>query len=76
MINGTIAKLGDRGNIKEDSIKVDGIPISKTAIKKIYIALNKPRRVLSEIKKQGDRKTVVDLVALDIYAGFKSQVQP
>lgn len=67
MINGTIAKLGDRGNITEDSIKVGGIPISKTTVKKIYIALNKPRRVLSEIIKQDDRKTVVDLVTLDIY---------
>ena len=66
-INGRIAKLGDRGNIAEDSVEVDGIPISKTAIKKIYIALNKPKRVLSEIKKQDDRRTVVDIVALDKY---------
>ena len=66
-INGRIAKLGDRGNIAEDSVEVDGIPISKTSIKKIYIALNKPRRVLSEIKKQDDRRTVVDIVALDKY---------
>ena len=66
-INGRIAKLGDRGNISEDSIEIDDIPIRKSAIKKIYIALNKPRRVLSEIKKQDDRKTVVDLVAIDKY---------
>jgi len=66
-INGRIAKLGDRGNLAEDSVEVDGIPIRRKAIKKIYIALNKPRRVLSEIKKQDDRKTVVDLIALDKY---------
>ena len=66
-INSRIAKLGDRGNIAEDLVEVDGIPIRKTAIRKIYIALNKPRRVLSEIKKQDDRKTVVDLVALNRY---------
>ena len=66
-INGRIAKLGDRGNLAEDSVEVDGIPTRKTAIKKIYIALNKPRRVLSAIKKQDNRKTVVDLVALDKY---------
>ena len=66
-INGRIAKLGDRGNLAEDSVEVDGILIGKTAIKKIYIALNKPRRVLSEIKKQDDRKIVVDLVTLDKY---------
>ncbi len=65
--NGRIAKLGDRGNLAEDSVEVDGIPISKTTIKKIYIALNKPRRVLSEIKKQDDRKTVGDLVTIDKY---------
>ena len=66
-INGRIAKLGDRGNLAEDLVEVDGIPINTPAIKKIYIALNKPSRVLSEIKKQDDRKTVVDLVALDKY---------
>jgi 23S rRNA pseudouridine2605 synthase len=66
-INNRMAKLGDRGNIAEDSIEIDGIPISKTEIKKTYIALNKPIRVLSEIKKQDDRKTVIDLVDLDKY---------
>jgi len=66
-INGRIAKLGDRGNLAEDSVEVKGIPINTTAIKNVYIALNKPSRVLSEIKKQDNRKTVVDLVALDKY---------
>ena len=66
-INGRIAKLGDRGNISEDLVEVDGNKLSKTPVRKIYIALNKPRKVLSEIKKQDDRKTVIDLVALDEY---------
>ena len=66
-IDGKIAKLGDRGNFVEDLIEVNGCPISKATYKKIYIALNKPRRVLSEIKKQEDKKTVIDLVALDEY---------
>lgn len=66
-INGKIAKLGDRGDINEDSIEFDDNPISKTAIRKIYIALHKPRKVLSEIKKQDDRRTVIDLVTLNEY---------
>jgi 23S rRNA pseudouridine2605 synthase len=66
-INGKIAKLGDRGNILEDSVEVDSNPISKTSVRKIYIAMNKPRRVLSEIIKKDGRKTVIDLVAIDEY---------
>ncbi|MHA1794993.1 MAG: pseudouridine synthase [Promethearchaeota archaeon] len=66
-INGLIAKLGDRGNLMKDLVEIDGNPIRKTAITKIYIALNKPRRILSEIIKRDDRKTVIDLVAIDEY---------
>jgi 23S rRNA pseudouridine2605 synthase len=66
-INGKIAKLGDRGDIEEDLIEFDDNPISKTAVRKIYIALHKPRRVLSEIIKQDNRITVIDLVKLNEY---------
>jgi len=66
-INGKVAKLGDRGDIEEDLIEFDDNPISKTAVNKFYIALHKPRQVLSEIKKQDDRRTVIDLVKLNEY---------
>ena len=66
-LNGILAKLGDRGNTAEDLIEFDGRPISKTAVSKIYVALHKPRRVLSEIIKLDDRKTVIDLVEISEY---------
>jgi len=66
-INGILAKLGDQGNATEDLIEFDGRPISKTAVRKIYVALHKPRRVLSEIIKLDDRKTVIDLVEISEY---------
>ena len=66
-LNGKVAKLGDRGDINEDLIEFDGNPITKTEVRKIYIALHKPRRVLSEIKKQDERRTVIDLVTLNEY---------
>jgi 23S rRNA pseudouridine2605 synthase len=66
-LNGKFAKLGDKGNLLEDLIEVDGKIIQKTSHEKIYIALNKPRKVLSEIKKLDERTTVIDLVNLDEY---------
>ncbi len=66
-INGKIAKLGDCGDIEEDLIEFDDNPIRKTAVNKIYIALHKPRQVISGIKKQDDRITVIDLVKLNNY---------
>ena len=54
-LNGKFAKLGDKGNLLEDLIEVDGKIIQKTSHEKIYIALNKPRKVLSEIKKLDER---------------------
>lgn len=66
-LNGKIAKLGDRGSLDEDFIEVDGNQIIKKADDKVYIALNKPRRVLSEFKKQDDRRNINDLIAIDKY---------
>ena len=66
-INGILAKLGDKGDISQDLIEVDGKPLKLINQEKIYIALNKPRKVLSEIEKQDDRTTVIDLINLDEY---------
>ena len=66
-VNGKLAKLGEKGDISKDVIEVDGKPLKINNREKIYIALNKPRRVLSEIKKLDDRTTVLDLINLDEY---------
>ncbi len=60
-VNGNTAKLGMKADITKDRILVDGEPIVSVE-PMIYIALNKPRGVLSTVKSQFSRKTVRDLV--------------
>jgi 23S rRNA pseudouridine2605 synthase len=67
MVNGKIAKLGDKANLKTDDIRVYGQKINRAISKKTYIILNKPKYVLSDIKDPRNRKTVVDLVDHDGY---------
>jgi 23S rRNA pseudouridine2605 synthase len=62
-VNGKLAELGQRADPATDSITVDGKPIA-TAEALVYIALHKPRYVLSTVEAEaGDgRRTVRDLV--------------
>jgi 23S rRNA pseudouridine2605 synthase len=62
-VNGEIAKLGQKADPVKDRITVDGKPIA-AAEALVYIALHKPRFVLSTVEAEaGDgRKTVRDLV--------------
>lgn len=62
-VNGKIAELGQKADPAVDKITVDGKPISAVE-SLIYIALNKPRMVLSTVEPErgDDRKTVRDLV--------------
>jgi 23S rRNA pseudouridine2605 synthase len=60
-VNGRIAKLGTKADPAKDKIAVDGSPIqAKEELK--YIAINKPRNVISAASPQDNRKTVRDLV--------------
>lgn len=60
-INGKPAKLGDKADPSKDQVTVDGKPIqSKEPL--VYIALYKPRGVLSTVSSPDVRKTVTDLV--------------
>jgi 23S rRNA pseudouridine2605 synthase len=62
-VNGKLAELGQKADPAVDKITVDGKPIS--AVESLtYIALNKPRMVLSTVEpERGDaRKTVRDLL--------------
>ena len=62
-VNGKIAELGQKADPAVDKIAVDGKPIA-AAERLIYVALYKPRNVLSTVEKErGDeRQTVRDLV--------------
>jgi len=63
-VNGELARLGSKADQTVDTIAVDGTVLPKTSPEKIYVALHKPRGVLSDIDPEDDRKTVRDLVPL------------
>jgi 23S rRNA pseudouridine2605 synthase len=60
-VNGQIVELGGKADPQKDQITVDGTPIAG-AEPLIYIALNKPRGVLSTVEAPDPRPTVRDLV--------------
>jgi 23S rRNA pseudouridine2605 synthase len=62
-VNGEIAVLGTKADPAKDNITVDGHPIPKEA-EAIYIALHKPRGVLSDVDPKDPRPTVIDLVGV------------
>jgi 23S rRNA pseudouridine2605 synthase len=61
MVNGRLAQLGDRANPASDRIEVNGKEIPPSEPLR-YIALYKPRHVLSAVISPDNRKTVRDLV--------------
>src|SRR5215208_4540194 len=62
-VNGQLAELGQKADSAVDKITVDGKPIA-AAESLTYIALYKPRNVLSTVERErgDDRQTVRDLV--------------
>ena len=64
VVNGKTAVLGSKADISTDDIKVDGQTLPKKETEYVYVALNKPRGVLSDIDTKDTRKTVRDLVAI------------
>lgn len=63
-VNGKVATLGQKADPAADNITVDGRALEK-AEALTYIALYKPRNVLSASEGQDDRQTVRDLVPLE-----------
>lgn len=63
-VNGEVITLGDKANPQKDIILVDGERLNFSQHPHVYIALNKPRNVISTSKgHRGDkRKTIYDLV--------------
>ena len=62
-VNGKIADLGQKADLSVDKVTVDGVSLPK-AETLTYIALYKPRNVLSAAEGQDERQTVRDLIPL------------
>lgn len=62
LLNGHLAKLGDRADLAIDQVQIDGKALT-TAQEKVTILLNKPRGYVSTLKDPEGRRLVTDLVA-------------
>lgn len=64
-VNGNIIEeLGFKVNPLKDIVKYDGRVITKEE-RKVYIMLNKPEDVITSVKDEKDRKTVIDIVKVN-----------
>lgn len=63
-VNGKVALLGQKADLTTDRVLVDGQPI-KPGQALVYIALYKPRGVVSTADEEFGRPTVLDLVPVD-----------
>jgi len=61
-VNGQVISLGAKADPKKDEICLDGISIGK-AEKKVYIALHKPKNMLSLDAPDDPRPSVFDLIS-------------
>jgi len=65
-VNGKIAILGEKADLSVDKVTLDGKLLPKPEAQTLtYIALYKPRNVLSAAEAQDDRQTVRDLIPLE-----------
>ena len=60
-VNGQVAELGQKADLSVDKVTLDGKPLSAPE-KLTYIALYKPRNVISSVDDEVGRKTVRDLI--------------
>ncbi len=65
MVNGAVAKIGDKADAAADKILVDLKPIPRKPAP-VYIALHKPRSVLSAIHQNDARSDVLAYVPADL----------
>lgn len=63
-VNGMVAVLGQKADLSVDKVMVDGKTLAQTE-SLTYIALYKPRNVISAAKGQDDRETVRDLIPVE-----------
>jgi 23S rRNA pseudouridine2605 synthase len=63
-VNGEVARLGSKADPRSDRIEIDGVALPAPE-KLVYIALHKPRYVISAVSTPDRRKTVTDLVDIE-----------
>lgn len=63
-VNGKVAELGQKADISQDTITLDGKALTRRETL-TYIALYKPRNVLSAAEGHDDRQTVRDLIPFE-----------
>ena len=63
-VNGAVAVLGQKADLSVDKVMVDGKTLAQ-AESLTYIALYKPRNVISAAEGQDDRETVRDLIPVE-----------
>lgn len=63
-VNGKVVTLGAKADPEEDLIEIDGKPLPKRSPKKVYIALHKPRGVLSDLNPNDPRPNILDLIPI------------
>ena len=61
LVNGKVATLGQKADLATDKITLDGKPIAQRETLK-YIAMYKPRNVISSVDDEVGRRTVRDLI--------------
>jgi 23S rRNA pseudouridine2605 synthase len=60
-LNGAlVTELGTKIDPEQDVLSVDGKPVDNTAIKKVYLVMNKPRGVMCTNSDPEGRQTVLD----------------
>ncbi len=65
-VNGQVATLGQKADLSVDKVTLDGKALPRAeAMSMTYIALYKPRNVLSAAEGQDDRQTVRELIPLE-----------
>ena len=60
-VNGRRAQVGDKADLKRDTVTVEGKRLSAPE-KKLYLMLNKPRGFVTTLRDEQGRKCVADLV--------------
>lgn len=62
-VNGKVAELGQKADLAKDRVLVDGRPL-KAAEELVYIALHKPRGVVTTAEDELGRPTVLDFIPI------------
>lgn len=63
-VNGRVAEIGQKADPRQETITVDGRPVV-AAETPVYIALNKPKNVLSDAQEFDTRQSARDLVPIE-----------